>query len=406
MGKDLTYCENVDADIPKLFIDKEIGGKDEDGQPNIQGNEFLKELLFISDELHKSKVEVWINSPGGVVTEGQSIYASILSSVASVDTVCYGIAASISGVIFQAGRKRKMYDYATLMYHPAYSEDGKVDKGLEALNNAICKMIATRTGKTEDEIWAIMNRGKADDKGTWIGADEALAMGFCDEVIRSDSKNKNAIVTESTNALWKEANKVLNRNNKPTKKNMKNVLNKLGLVEDANEASAIAAIDALNKSMDDLKKQYDKKKAELEDLKKEMDEMKAKKKAEDEDAEKKAKADADEKAKAEEEAKNKKAEEDKKKADEECKNAVAAGKIKNDAKVIESFKNAFLRDYEGTKAIIDAMPATKTSPVFVTAETNSIQDSEAEQSARRAGIKVGSANWYNHIKAFELNKRK
>ena len=400
MPKDFKYTENPDADVPKMFIDKEIGGKDEDGIPNIQGNDFLKELMYLSDTEHKTKIEVFINSPGGIVTEGQSIYASILHSMANVNTVCYGIAASIAGVIFQAGKKRVMYDYAHLMYHPAYSEGGRVDKGLEALNNAICKMIATRTGKTEDEIWAIMNRGRSDDKGTWISADEALANGFCDEIIRSDSKNRNSVEGENTTMVWKSANKVLNRvtEKKEIKKpkTMEVVLNKLGAKD---EVTAVVAIDALNKSMEDLKKKYDDAKKECDDLKKEMDEMKKKAKADEDEAKAKAEDEAKAKAKAEEEDKAKK-------SDDKVKAAVTLGKIKNDAIIIEKWKNAYIKDFDGTDELIESMPISKKSPSFTTENTEVIKDSEAEAIARKNGLKPGTAAWYNSIKQYELNKIK
>ena len=389
--KSLQYCENIDVDVPKMFIDKEIGG---DG--NVQGGEFLRELLYISDDVKKSKIEVWINSPGGIVTEGQSIYASILASKAPVDTICFGIAASIAGVIFQAGRVRKMYDYATLMYHPAYSDDGKVDKGLEALNRAICVMISSRTGKSEDDIWAIMNRGKATDKGTWIGAQEALELGFCDEIIKSNSKNKNNNNTD----VYKYGNIILNRNNnKPKPKQMKAVMNRLGLNEEASEASALAAIEDLKKSyekkkadLDDFKKKLEDKMKECNDLKKEIDALKDKTKADAEEADKKAKAE----------------EEDKKakKADEELKNAVSFGKIKNDAKVIETFKNAFLKDFEGTKSLVDAMPATKNSVEFKELDGMVLSYTQAELAAKSVGLTPkDGGKYYNFIKIHELKNR-
>ena len=393
MVKDFKYCDNPEAEVPRLFIDKEIGGKDLDGNPNIDGNIFLKELMYISDVLGKSGEEVWINSPGGIVTDGQSIYASILESKCNVDTVCYGIAASIAGVIFQAGKKRIMLDYATLMYHPAYSEDGKVDKGLEALNNAICVMISKRTGKTEAEIWAIMNRGKADDKGTWISAKEALEMGFCDEV--RSSADKNNIETTTTTSIWKSANKIYNRTiEKPIIKKMetyKNLNKSLGLVEDASEASAIAAFEALNKSHGDLKKAlqdskdaYDKAKAELDEFKKKQSEDKAK-------ADEDMKNAADAKAKADAETMDKK-------ADEDVKNAVTAGKIKNDAALIASYKKMYLANPEATVEVLNSLPASKTAPVFVAASDEAMQDSPVEAAARKNGLKPGTANWYNYIK--------
>lgn len=395
MVKDWKYTDNPEAEVPRMFIDKEIGGKDADGTPNIQGNDFLKELMCLSDEMGKKTIEVWINSPGGIVTEGQSIYTAILESKANVNTICYGIAASIAGVFFQAGKKRIMMDHANLMYHPAYSPDGVVDKALVALNKSICIMVAKRTGKTEDDIWAIMNRGRLDDKGTWIGAKEALEMGFCDEIRNSDAKNN--IEGENVHSIWTKANKVFNRvSEKPKPKTMKTVLAKLKLNEEASEAAAIIAIDAMNKSMEDLKSAYDKKMKECDDLKAKMDEMDKKAKAEAEDA----------KAKAEEEdkkAKAKKMEDDKNAAEVAITNAVKEGRIKNDVKIIETYKANYIANPEGTKAIIESLALNQISPKFVN-EGAKIEDNEFEQSARMNGLKPGTAGWYNHIKAGQLAK--
>jgi ATP-dependent protease ClpP protease subunit len=217
----LEYCENIAAEIPVMFIDKAIGDTtDEKGkiiEKGIDGDKFMKEMLYLSDTLNKKTIEVWINSPGGLVTKGQSIYHGILTSKANVNTICYGIAASISGVIFQAGKVRKMTDFATLMYHPAYNPDGTKDKGLDAMNDSVIKMIASRTGKTEDETWKIMNAGGKTDKGTWLDAKTAKENGFCDEVIdSSDLNNKYNVVDATTiHSKWQIANRILNRITEP-----------------------------------------------------------------------------------------------------------------------------------------------------------------------------------------------
>ena len=399
MAQEFRYCDNVDADIPRMFIDKEIGGKDSDGNPNIDGNAFRKELMHLSDTLGKKRIEVWINSPGGLVTEGQSIYAAILESDATVDTVCYGMAASIAGVIFQAGRKRIMLDYSNLMYHPAYNEGGGMDKGLEALNKAISTMIAKRAGKTEDEVWKIMNRGRADDKGTWIQAEEAKLNGFCDEVRGSDLKNRNQIQEESFKSIWKSANKVYNRaeNPQPIKpRNMKAVFNKLGLQEEASEASALVAIDAMNKSMDSLQKKYDALNAEMEKCKADMEEMNKAKAAADEEAKAKAKEDED-KAKA-------KAKEDgEKNAKNAITAAVTAGKIKNDAKIVSAWEAAYIKDEAGTKILMEALPVNRIAPQFHNQKSiEEMKDTPAEANARNSGFKPGTAKWYNAVKSFEM----
>ncbi len=401
MAQEFRYCDNAEADIPRMFIDKEIGGKDSDGNPNIDGNAFRKELMHLSDTLGKKRIEVWINSPGGLVTEGQSIYAAILESNATVDTVCYGMAASIAGVIFQAGHKRIMLDYANLMYHPAYNEAGTMDKGLEALNKAICTMIAKRTGKTEDEIWKIANRGRADDKGTWIQAEEAKINGFCDEIRHSDAKNKNILVLDNLKSIWKSANKVYNRVETPQSKkpNMKQVFNKLGLNEEASEAAAVIAVDALNKSLASLESENKALKDKLAKNESEMDAMKAKAAADEEKAKAKAKEDEDAaKAKAKED------------GEKEAKNAVtaavAAGKIKNESTIVAALEKAYTENPTVTKALIDAMPINRMAPSFKAATADEIKDSAAEQAARKSGLTPGTAKWYNAVKTYELESTK
>lgn len=392
---DLKYCPDPNVDCPKMFIDKEIGGKDENGEPNIDGHLFLKELLYLSDTLGKKNIEVWINSPGGLVTEGMSIYTAILNSKAKVDTYCYGIAASISGVIFQAGRNRIIADYATLMYHNPYSEDGKKDDGLEAMRLAIVKMIATRTGKDEDMIAKVMKQE------TWITADEAVENGFADEVKASGEVNIKRVPVEAK-ARWEYANLVLNRTpntKQPKPKSMKNVCNKLGLHEDSSESSILSAIEAMNKSAeakyDDLKAALDKKMAECDDLKAKMAELEKAKN----EMEEKAKAEAEMEAKA-------KAEADEKACDEAIKNAVAVGKIKNEESVITHWKNSWKANSEITKGLLDAIAPTKTAPKFVSTPENVKSDSPAEAAAKAMNIKPGSAAWYNAIKSYEISNKK
>lgn len=384
---DFKYTQDSEAETPLMFIDKEIGGVDADGKENIQGNEFLKELLYLSNTLGKKNILVCINSAGGIVTEGQSIYAGIQNCKANVNTFCYGIAASIAGVIFQAGKKRIMTTYANLMYHPAYSDDGEQSKGLEALNKSICIMIAESTGKTPDEVWQIMNEGKKDDKGTWMSADMAKENGFCDEIDSAAFKNETNI---NRYAIATYYNKVLNE------KKMSKILNKsLGLHDEASEVAAVAVVDAMNKSLGDLKKQVEDCKDELEKAKKELSDYKSEKNKADEEM--KAKADEEAKAKA-----KKDAEEMDKAADEEMKNAVALGKIKNEANIIKNFKAAYLKDPVGTKEIINSLLGNKQSADFKLVDGENLKDNPAEAQARANGIKPGTAAWYNSIQSFKF----
>lgn len=376
---DFKYTQDPQAETPLMFIDKEIGGD----ESNIQGSDFLKELYYLSDTLGKRKICVMINSPGGIVTEGQSIYSAILNCKADVDTYCYGIAASIAGVIFQAGKKRTMASFANLMYHPAYNDAGTEDKALTALNKSICIMIAERTSKTEDEVWKIMDEGLKDDKGTWMDAKMAKSNGFCDAIDSGISKNlvsTRSIINTYFNKKTIKMNTILNKH--------------IGLNETADEMSAIAVFDAKNKTIEDSKKEISDLKAALNKAEEEMKNMKEAQNKADEEMKAKAKADEEAKAKADAELMDKECET-------EMKNAVSDGRIKNDAKLIESYKSMYKANPAATKAVIAALPMNKISAVFKI--DTDIKDSPAEANARANGLKPGSGAWYNSIQSFKQN---
>jgi ATP-dependent Clp endopeptidase proteolytic subunit ClpP len=179
------YTQDVSAEEPIMFIDTHIGFDEQDGM-GISGSDFMKEL-FELDNMGKKRICVHINSGGGSVTEGMAIFHAILNTKTPVDTYCVGIAASIAGVIFQAGKNRKIADYGTLMYHNVYNpkqESPSASKALDAMQQAIIIMVASRSGISENQIEEMMA------KTTFLGADEAEKMGMCDEVVPSGRMNK------------------------------------------------------------------------------------------------------------------------------------------------------------------------------------------------------------------------
>jgi ATP-dependent Clp endopeptidase proteolytic subunit ClpP len=329
------YVVNPEADEPIMLLDRHIGFDEDEGY-GVDGSLFVRELMML-DQMEKKSIKVWINSPGGIVMDGYNIYNAILKTKTKVDTVCVGIAASIAAVIFQAGRNRVMNEYALLMYHNPYG--GNSDE-LKKMRVSIAKMIASRTGKSEDEILKMM------DKTTWITASEALMSGFCDSIEVSADFNKKRSATTDAKAMWKESAQVLNSIFKPKNKTMNKVVNKLGLISDASEESIVSAIDSIvnkkNDMEDKMKKMeddYAEAKQECDKLKAQLDEMKQK-------AE-------DEAKKAEEEAKNAK------KA--EAKNMVEgfakAGKIKNEA--IEKWVAMAADNFEMVKNLLEELPVNK-----------------------------------------------
>lgn len=355
----MIYCIDPTAEEPIFLINKHIGFDNDEGM-GIDGALFQTELLQV-DMLGKKRIQVWINSPGGVVEDGYNIYSSILKSTTPVDTYCIGQAASIAGVIFQSGRKRIMSDFAWLMYHNPFGGENKTL--LKTYTDSIITMIAQRCGMTIEQVAEMMNRT------TFILADEAKKMNLCDSIDQSNNANTKYLrgIKDSL-SFHKECNKVLNSIiTKPIKPNqMIKVCMKLGLNDAAPEESIVKAIEAIEAKYDAAQKVINKLNADAEDKAKneaeEMDKLKAKLKAKEEAADK-AKNELDactnelnafkkDKEKAEDDAKFEKA-----------KNMVesfaVAGRLKNEEVVKNKWIALAKSDFDGTKEMIEAIPLNK-----------------------------------------------
>lgn len=334
------YVVNPNDEEPIMLLDRHIGNDEEEGY-GIDGSLFVRELMML-DQMGKKCIKIWINSPGGIVMDGYNIYNAILKTKTKVDTVNVGIAASIAAVIFQAGRNRVMNEYALLMYHNPY---GGNSEELKKMRISIAKMIASRTGKSEEEILKMM------DRTTWINATEALENGFCDSIEQSADFNKKRAIsnTSDAKAMWRESALILNSIFKPKNKTMSKVANKLGLNTEASEDSIIAEIVSIQN-----------KKAEMEDKLKKMEDALAKKKGECDELEakynelkKKAEDEAEERKKAEDEAK-------KEKAKNMVEGFAKAGKVKNES--VEKWTSMAVADFDSVKNMLEELPTNKTAP--------------------------------------------
>lgn len=343
------YTVDPLAEEPIMLINNHIGFDKEDGM-GVDGAQFQSELLTL-DGMGKKRIQVYINSIGGSVLDGYNIYSAILKSNTKVDTYCIGMAASIAGVIFQAGRKRYMSDYSFLMYHnPSGSDDGKI---ISMMKDSIAIMTA-RSGKDEESIIKMMN------KETFITAKEAKDYGLCDEVEPSNEQNKKRMTGLPATAYYKEAKAVLNSIFQPKKeKTMLKVTNKLNLNPEANEDAILAEIVSIQNKAKEEKDSYEAKMKDLQTAKDSAEEAMNKLKKEKEDAEAA-------KNTAEGEVVNLKKEKDdavNKAAEEECKNVansyVKLGKIKNDAETISFWTSILKADMELGKKQLDALPLNK-----------------------------------------------
>lgn len=150
-------------------------------------------IAELTDE--NEELKVIINSPGGDVQAGQEIY-SILKDIKNPVTInVQSIAASAASMIAMAGDTVKMSPVALLMIHNAstctsgdYRDMQHTADVLQTVNTAIMQAYIAKTGKTEDELKAMM------DKETWLTANQCLEHGFADEIIKDE---KQSIITNA-----------------------------------------------------------------------------------------------------------------------------------------------------------------------------------------------------------------
>lgn len=355
------YTVDINSDEPIMLLNKHIGFDSEDGM-GIDGSLFQQELLQL-DSMGKKRIVVWINSPGGNVMDGYNIFSAISKTKTPVDTYNCGVAASIAGVIFMAGRKRTMADYASLMIHPPSGSSDK--KAMESFRASLITALSANANVSEDEVGYLM------DRTTWLNAAECFAKGFCNEIEATSEQNKKRMKQASdVKAMFAISNSIkgfttiTNKSIVMTKVTMKlglndaatedNVVSAIKEIEDKAYNAEVAKIAAENK----VKEIENATKAEKEDL--------AKKLKEAEDAKATVNANYD-KLKAEYDAMvTDKLAAEKATLEVKAKNMVEgyakAGRIKNEASVILKWTNKAVENYEETEELIKDLPLSKEAP--------------------------------------------
>jgi ATP-dependent protease ClpP protease subunit len=130
-----------------------------------------------------SAIRVRINSPGGDAFEGAAIYSLLRAQGKPVNVFVDGIAASAASIIAMAGETITMSQVAMMMVHNAWTlcagDAGDMRKcadTLDKVSGSIAQAYVLRTGKSAEEIKAIM------DEETWMGAQDCVDAGFATDV--------------------------------------------------------------------------------------------------------------------------------------------------------------------------------------------------------------------------------
>lgn len=151
----------------------------------------VAQLLFLESEDPEKDINLYINSPGGVVSSGLAIYDTMQHIKCDVATTCMGMAASMGAVLLTAGTagKRSCLPNARVMIHqPLGGVQGQAsDIEIEAreilrTKKQLSQIIADHAGKTLEDI---VNDS---DRNNWMTAEEAKKYGLVDNVIsRADT---------------------------------------------------------------------------------------------------------------------------------------------------------------------------------------------------------------------------
>ena len=146
----------------------------------------VAQLLFLEAEDPEKDINIYINSPGGMVTAGLAILDTMNYVKPDISTICVGLAASMGAVLLSAGTKGKRYALpnAEIMIHqPLGQAQGQATDILihahhiEQIRSNINKILAEETGKPLEQIQIDTERDN------FMTAAEAAEYGLIDKVI-------------------------------------------------------------------------------------------------------------------------------------------------------------------------------------------------------------------------------
>ena len=149
-------------------------------------NLVVAQMIFLEGEDPDRDINLYIQSPGGVVSAGLAIYDTMQFVKCPVSTLCLGLAASMGAILLTAGATGKRYclpNAQVMIHQPLGGAQGQASD-IEIATREMLKtrdrlngILAKHTGKPIDQIV------KDTDRNHWMTAEEAKAYGLVDEII-------------------------------------------------------------------------------------------------------------------------------------------------------------------------------------------------------------------------------
>jgi len=148
------------------------------------------QLLFLESEDPKKEINLYINSPGGLVTAGLGIYDTMQYIKPDVSTLCIGQAASMGSFLLAAGKKGKRFSLPNsriMVHQPSAGFQGQATdieihaKEVLALKKRLNEIYSKHTGKSVDDV------KKALERDNFMTPDVAKEFGLIDQVVENRS---------------------------------------------------------------------------------------------------------------------------------------------------------------------------------------------------------------------------
>jgi ATP-dependent Clp protease, protease subunit len=153
---------------------------------DMSANLVVAQLLFLEAENPDKDISLYINSPGGSVTAGMSIYDTMQFIKPDVSTLCIGQAASMGAFLLAAGAKGKRFSLPNsrmMIHQPSGGFQGQSTdiqihaKEIMYLREKLNAILAKHTGRSSEDI------DRDTERDNFMGAEESVKYGLIDKVI-------------------------------------------------------------------------------------------------------------------------------------------------------------------------------------------------------------------------------
>lgn len=153
-------------------------------------NIITSQLLYLQSVNPKKEINLYINSPGGVVYDGLAIYDVMQQVTTPIHTTCMGLAASMASVLLCGGEKgkRSALKHSRVMIHQplgglrsgTQASDFEIaNLEIQALKKDLYEIMSYHTGRSVDEITIAADRDK------WLRAKDAMDFGLIDTIVEN-----------------------------------------------------------------------------------------------------------------------------------------------------------------------------------------------------------------------------